>query len=262
MSSISLNRSLDLILLSLRLDPHCYTNAGPALDYLESLKLIPPVPSHQRQTHAKPREYYFSQLLINMGAWVVSNIRVRNKMAGLGTSAVPPTRPSAPKQQGRMFLLLGSSASSSTAAEKEVPRDGVGHYQKEHIVAEVRRFLTITFDEQDQKLEPLQYWNVKRKDFPLLSLVAVHVFVVLPHSCEAERTFSAAGNICNEQRSSLTNEMINHLVLIHRNDRLFRAEAAARAKAAAAEETAASAVANSNAAGHSVPGPPAPVVLE
>jgi len=127
---------------------------------------------------------------------------------------------------------------------------------------EVRRFLTITFDEQDQKLEPLQYWNVKRKDFPLLSLVAVHVFVVLPHSCEAERTFSAAGNICNEQRSSLTNEMINHLVLIHRNDRLFRAEAAARAKAAAAEETAASAAANSNAAGHSVPGPPAPVVLE
>jgi len=56
--------------------------------------------------------------------------------------------------------------------------------------------------------------------FPILSSVVRQILVALATSAEAERTFSAAGIICDDKRSMLSQEMVDSLVFLARNHRL------------------------------------------
>jgi hypothetical protein len=215
----SLNRPLDLVLASLRLDPACHgaLHTADLLDELEKGGPIPPLKHGHHQI--KPRDAYFTQLLSNLCAWVTTDLRLMRTFAAASESRAANLKPgssAAVDPDPLLSLLLGDSPVADGAVARST-----AEYSKQHITAEVHSFLNTQHRAEEARC-PLEFWRQKEMQWPLLAVVAARVFTVMVTSCEAERTFSTAGNICTDRRARLTKQQVDDMVFIHQHVLLTR----------------------------------------
>ncbi|CAF3436877.1 unnamed protein product [Rotaria socialis] len=61
---------------------------------------------------------------------------------------------------------------------------------------------------------PLPFWKHYQQKFPCLSLLARHLFPIPVTSAAVERSFSAAGLVVTERRSSLDPQTLNDILFV------------------------------------------------
>jgi hypothetical protein len=61
-----------------------------------------------------------------------------------------------------------------------------------------------TSDDSDYVFNPIAWWGLNVKKFPLLAKIAKKIFVIPASSAESERHFSTAGKITRKDRSNLS----------------------------------------------------------
>ena len=69
--------------------------------------------------------------------------------------------------------------------------------------------------------DPLQWWAINGDRFPELAVLARQIFTVPATSAPAERVFSTSGLVVDPKRASMSTEMVDALVFLHRNPPLF-----------------------------------------
>lgn len=69
----------------------------------------------------------------------------------------------------------------------------------------------------DHSLKILIYWEVKSKNHPLLGKLAKIVFVVPATQCSVERSFSALASILTYERTNITSENLENIMLFKLN---------------------------------------------
>ena len=83
-------------------------------------------------------------------------------------------------------------------------------------IKEFIKFLQIEMTEKEaMKCDPLEFYTVNERRFPILAEIAVAVLSIPPSEAECERTFSAAGRVHTKTRNSLSGDHINQVVSIH-----------------------------------------------
>ena len=84
---------------------------------------------------------------------------------------------------------------------------------------EIKEFIAFLQIEATEKVamkcDPLEFYTVNERRFPILAEIAVAVLSIPPSEAECERTFSAAGRVHTKTRNSLSGDHINQVVSIH-----------------------------------------------
>ena len=62
--------------------------------------------------------------------------------------------------------------------------------------------------------DPLQWWGARRKEFPILSQMALDLLSIPLMSAECERVFSSAKNLVTDNRNTLKEEVIEASTLL------------------------------------------------
>lgn len=88
----------------------------------------------------------------------------------------------------------------------------------EEAVMEFRMFASHC-KEIDTDIEPIRYWRAAKARFPTLSSCAIRYLSVPPGSVDAERSFSARGNILTPQRLGLTRVNRSRLTFLYVNSK-------------------------------------------
>ncbi len=76
------------------------------------------------------------------------------------------------------------------------------------------------YDRQNKKAQTaqtLQYWAMMATHFPLLANTACRFLCIPPSSADAERLFSAAGDVVTAKRNRLAPEAADVLIFIEAN---------------------------------------------
>ena len=73
----------------------------------------------------------------------------------------------------------------------------------------------------DEK-DPLEFWIENCEAYPILSLVAVDILSIPCSSAPVEHVFSTAGNATTGKRNRLTDQNLEHEVLIRKNKDYLR----------------------------------------
>ena len=79
---------------------------------------------------------------------------------------------------------------------------------------ELNRYLQMHIDDMYKQSDPLPFWKDHQSKFPCLSLIARRLFSIPVTSASVERSFSAAGLIITERRSSLDPSTVNDVLLV------------------------------------------------
>ena len=69
----------------------------------------------------------------------------------------------------------------------------------------------------DSESNPLDWWAVEHRNYPILAQLAMKYLCICASSAASERLFSASGNIVTPKRSSLKPEKVNMLVFLAKN---------------------------------------------
>ena len=84
---------------------------------------------------------------------------------------------------------------------------------------EIKEFIaylqTQVTEKEGMKLDPLDFYTIHERQFPILANIAARVLSIPPSEAECERTFSAAGRVHTKTRNLLSGEHINQVVSIH-----------------------------------------------
>lgn len=80
---------------------------------------------------------------------------------------------------------------------------------------EVESYLRIPL--QDVEGDPLQWWKVEEKNYPILATLARKYLCICATSSPSERLFSTSGLLVTPKRSSLKPDKVNMLVFLSRN---------------------------------------------
>lgn len=83
------------------------------------------------------------------------------------------------------------------------------------IESELNLYLTLPKCNFEQ--EPLEWWNMNKDSYPMLSLLAEKSLTVQATSVASERVFSKGGCILTDLRSSLSNEHASQLIYLSMN---------------------------------------------
>ena len=70
-------------------------------------------------------------------------------------------------------------------------------------------------EKEAMKLDPLDFYTIHERQFPILADIAARVLSIPPSEAECERTFSVAGRAHSKTRSSLSGDHINQVVSLH-----------------------------------------------
>lgn len=105
--------------------------------------------------------------------------------------------------------LLGA-AYAPVAAGPRVNTSAANRAQEE--VAKYRQVAPVPLSE-----DPLKWWSMHEREYPLLSLQAKCYLCVPGTSVPAERIFSTAGDIVTAQRSCLLPEHVDQLLFLQKN---------------------------------------------
>lgn len=79
---------------------------------------------------------------------------------------------------------------------------------------ELERYLQWNIADQYKQPNPLPFWRDNQQKFPCLSLVARRLFSIPVTSAAVERSFSAAGRVITERRSSLDPATVNDILFV------------------------------------------------
>ncbi|XP_073681633.1 E3 SUMO-protein ligase ZBED1-like [Garra rufa] len=108
-----------------------------------------------------------------------------------------------------LHCLLGQTFSDASVTPH--------HHQSAHAVAEEEMTRYRSSPPLSLSEDPLNWWNVNKVSFPLLSKMAKRYLCIPATSVSAERVFSTAGDIVTAQRSTLTPEHVDQLLFLHKN---------------------------------------------
>lgn len=174
------------------------------LSELRAAKLLQSVPG---SAHADPVRPH-----------IVGLVRNAALLDGPVASAMPvPAAAAAPAIVEEEEVIMEDTQQYWTAKRaKVVPLVVTGTLEDQ-----LQQFLN---EEIDAKYEapdsdPLIYWKLQSKRWPLLAAVACRFFVVMPSSAEAERTFSTAGDIVTPERACLKPAHVDMLLFLAKNIR-------------------------------------------
>ena len=106
--------------------------------------------------------------------------------------------------------VKGKDSSSSTQPAKSSwnPSAELNHYfELDHVSHD-------PLLQDDDQIDLLGWWKDNERQFPVLSQFARDVLLVPVSSVSSESTFSTAGRIIEERRSSLTPEMVEALTCL------------------------------------------------
>ena len=70
-------------------------------------------------------------------------------------------------------------------------------------------------EKEAMKLDPLDFYTIHERQFPILADVAARVLSIPPSEAERERTFSVAGRAHSKTRNSLSGDHINQVASLH-----------------------------------------------
>lgn len=119
--------------------------------------------------------------------------------------------PSPPKRRAPFPLLENLLGNTFTGATAQQPMSAYAKAEEE-VGKWSRGAPPIPLSE-----DPLSWWRKNEVMYPLLSKLGKQYFCILATSVSAERVFSTAGDIVTAQRSTLTPENVNQLLLLHKN---------------------------------------------
>ena len=77
------------------------------------------------------------------------------------------------------------------------------NYENEMIEDEFERWLSTKNDVYSKHDNPLEYWSVKRFEYPRVARMAIDVLSIPAMAAECERTFSSAGSMVSPKRHRL-----------------------------------------------------------
>ena len=96
---------------------------------------------------------------------------------------------------------------------------------EESVENEVRTYLSESAIRRSE--DPLNWWKLNQPRFPRLSVLAKKYLCIPATSTASERAFSTAGIIVDKKRCSLSPEMVNIMVFLHKNSTLLSLASAA-----------------------------------
>ena len=70
---------------------------------------------------------------------------------------------------------------------------------------------------KERKMDPLDYWVGKLKDFPVLALIASHILAVPASTAPVEWIFSTSGDATRRKRNRLSWKNLERQIFIQRN---------------------------------------------
>ena len=108
-----------------------------------------------------------------------------------------------------MSQLLGDMFSSKT------PDDQDQLHQVDKAKKELAQYNAESVPDLD--INPLEWWKVRQRTYPLLTKVVRKRFSMVATSVPSERLFSSAGNVINQKRSRLLPDNANKLVFLFEN---------------------------------------------
>ncbi|KAL4153396.1 hypothetical protein QTP88_001229 [Uroleucon formosanum] len=117
------------------------------------------------------------------------------------------------QQAGQKKRKTGLSAIFGVPAVENVQEIAITLKMK--IESELNLYLTIPKCNFEQ--EPLEWWNMNKDTYPMLSLLAEKSLTVQASSVSSERVFSKGGCILTDLRSSLSNEHASQLIYLSMN---------------------------------------------
>lgn len=92
----------------------------------------------------------------------------------------------------------------------------------EEVIAMIQIFIeTESIDEAEESWSIFEYWENKKKTYPVLHALAMNIFAAAPTQVTVERTFSVFGHIFNDQRSRLKQDLLEDILMICLNKDLL-----------------------------------------
>ena len=79
---------------------------------------------------------------------------------------------------------------------------------------ELERYHRLNIEDEYKQSNPLPFWRDHHQKFPCLSLIARRLFSIPVTSAAVERSFSAAGVVVTERRSSLDPSTVNDILFV------------------------------------------------
>ena len=77
------------------------------------------------------------------------------------------------------------------------------NYENEMVEDEFERWLSTKNDVYSKHNNPLEYWSVKRFEYPRVARMAIDVLSIPAMAADCERTFSSAGSMVSPNRHRL-----------------------------------------------------------
>jgi len=175
------------------------------------------------------QDQYFGDSFYNAGIFIVAEFldprtiwaiedvaafdqckRLLKRLAPVAATRVPPAataRNSRPINPGGSFMST-YVAPLPAGAPRLSPLD-----------LEIKDFITFlqteVTEKEAMKFDPLEFFKIHEKRFPILAGIAVRVLSIPPSEAECERTFSITGRVHSKARNSLTGDHINQVVCLH-----------------------------------------------
>ena len=112
----------------------------------------------------------------------------------------------------QVHLLLKKTLGSILKKSREVQQPKT---PQEKLKVELDLYLSAAV--LDSESNPLDWWAVEHRNYPILAQLAMKYLCICASSAASERLFSASGNIVTPKRSSLKPDKVNMLVFLAKN---------------------------------------------
>jgi len=133
--------------------------------------------------------------------------RLRLDLQGMISSMDGPRCLGEPEAKKPKTVLIDSDTESD---DKESENEGFA----ERAGNELDSYLRSTFDCDDGRLSPLEFWKKQAKCFPKLAQIARSIYAIPATQNKSERAFSAASHVMTDLRTTLDPEHLDELLLI------------------------------------------------
>ena len=172
------------------------------------------------------QDQYFGDSFYNAGFFVVAEF--------LDPRTIWAIEDAAAVEECKLLLkrLAPAAAVRVPAARSDRPMNPGGSFMSTYVAnlpvagprlspldLEIKEFIAFLQIEVTEKVamkcDPLEFYTVNERRFPILADIAVAVLSIPPSEAECERTFSAAGRVHTKTRSLLSGDHINQVVSIH-----------------------------------------------
>jgi len=124
------------------------------------------------------------------------------------------------EQQQRLYIGLYYSGSvliplGNNSGIFDELFDDLLQYEEQEVQGEYEKYFSLPT--ANRKTDPFVWWNSKKNEFPIMSVLAKKYLCISATSVPSERLFSDVGNLITLSRNKLSPNTVSKIVFLKRN---------------------------------------------